>query len=386
MLDGAAPADSGGTLASDVLSKMRLMFKGKPQLSTAPPGVGMPDAPDLLNGLCGRPSGLPPKSAKEASLHAKQIASLSTAARKKAERELELERTTLRAIDSWETEIFPNWEALRDARKTQRMWAQGVPSKVRAELWHRAIGNSLQITEDLYNILRVRGEQVRQSMAVSQQPLNGELAARSVNPETVLARDHDALASIDIDLPRTFPSFQIFKEGPMADSLTGILQAYVQYRPDVGYVQGMSYIVAMMLLHMEQQHVFVSLANLVHQTHLISFFRVIPQEIGEHLRLYDLVFEDALPGLHAHFAAVDLTPQCYVYDWFMTIFSKSLPINIACRIWDLFLLHSSWLHRSAVGLLLHFQRDLMGQSFADCFHLLTHLPKGMQLVSGQLHL
>lgn len=48
----------------------------------------------------------------------------------------------------------------------------------------------------------------------------------------------DSVSVIDIDLNRTFPDLRIFQtDGPLHDSLRRVLEAYVAYRPDVGYVQ-----------------------------------------------------------------------------------------------------------------------------------------------------
>eukprot|EP01059_Diplonema_ambulator_P028447 TRINITY_DN4723_c0_g1_i2.p1 TRINITY_DN4723_c0_g1~~TRINITY_DN4723_c0_g1_i2.p1 ORF type:complete len:347 (+),score=69.64 TRINITY_DN4723_c0_g1_i2:354-1394(+) len=283
--------------------------------------------------------------------------------KKRRKEEAEHERNVCKQVGEWENDIFPQWDGVKDSKRVRKLWLEGVPEKVRADLWRLAIGNSLQITPDLYNIFRQRGVAVREAMRKG--------IARTAEEEA----EQTALESIDIDLPRTFPSFQFFQEGPLMESLASILEAYVQYRPDVGYAQGMSYVVAMMLLHMNADDVFISLANLLHQSHLLSFFRVVPQEIGVYLRVYDLAFSDALPALYSHFTSIGLHPQFYVYDWFITVFSKSLPINIACCIWDLFLMHPCWLYKSALGLLLHFEKDLVGGSFDACFHLLTHLPK-----------
>jgi hypothetical protein len=58
-----------------------------------------------------------------------------------------------------------------------------------------------------------------------------------------------SLHYINIDLPRTFPKLSFFKEGsPMCADLKKLLMAYAFYRPDVGYIQGMSYIAAVLLV------------------------------------------------------------------------------------------------------------------------------------------
>eukprot|EP00755_Sulcionema_specki_P035241 Sspe_Gene.104516::Locus_80933_Transcript_1_1_Confidence_1.000_Length_1994::g.104516::m.104516 len=474
--DSASPV-TPGQKKKGWIGKVRTILKKKTakSLPTAPPGSSQEDLNgsfDLLNGLTGRATGLPPKSKEEALQHAKEIAALNAACKKRAEDEQKRirkrrkeqekrEREISEAIEIWEQEIFPNWAKERSTRRTRRLWRTGIPEKVRSKLWVAAVGNDLNITPHLFDILRLRGEEARKQafavrderQRVNLQPLTmamagdasavkgdsladpptsltstsedsdgdatssegdddeGALNRKAVSPNTsdgpdtvppdetespvvmhsyfgyagpptalsLKQREHDAALSIDIDLPRTFPNFHCFQEGPMSEALIAVLHAYVQYRPDIGYVQGMSYIAATLLLYLDADKVFVCMANLVNQTHLLPFFRVHAPEIGVHLRLYDLILEETQPELHNHFQEIGLYPQLYVYDWFMTLYSKSLPLDIACRIWDLFLLHESWLYRAACGIIRYLSRELLEGGFDGCFRLLTHLPKEFHL-------
>jgi hypothetical protein len=46
-----------------------------------------------------------------------------------------------------------------------------------------------------------------------------------------------SVALIELDLGRTFPALDFFrKSGPYHESLRNVLETYVMYRPDVGYV------------------------------------------------------------------------------------------------------------------------------------------------------
>jgi hypothetical protein len=87
-------------------------------------------------------------------------------------------------------------------------------------------------------------------------------------------RDAGNINLIKIDLSRTFPVLQFFQEGgPYYESFQSVLECYAKFRPDVGYVQGMSYLVAMLLLYMDMYPAFVTLANMLNSNHFYSFFR-----------------------------------------------------------------------------------------------------------------
>lgn len=80
---------------------------------------------------------------------------------------------------------------------------------------------------------------------------------------------------IRLDVLRTFPSLCIFQEtGPYYDQLLNVLGAYASYRPDVGYVQGMSFLTAVLLLNLEPAEAFILLSNLLHQPCQRAFFRM----------------------------------------------------------------------------------------------------------------
>eukprot|EP01060_Flectonema_neradi_P000731 TRINITY_DN10454_c2_g3_i1.p1 TRINITY_DN10454_c2_g3~~TRINITY_DN10454_c2_g3_i1.p1 ORF type:complete len:426 (+),score=50.15 TRINITY_DN10454_c2_g3_i1:63-1340(+) len=350
------------TSGKKVIDQVRMMFRSK--LVTAPPkAINLTN--DTLNGLTGRPSGLPLKNRDEAIRHAKEIAKLNNVAKRKMEEELRHRQDAKEQAEQiqsdWEF-IIKNWSTSRDTKKTKKLWKQKIPDNIRPQLWKLAIGNDLQITPDLYEICKQRGKTCRENMA------------KSPTQETT-DRDFIAIQSIDIDVPRTYPHVQFFQTGPLSKELHAILEAYTQYRPDIGYAQGMSYLVAMMLLHMETDSVFTAIVNLLHSSHLISFFRVIPSDLGYHIRMYDLMLATCLPAVYSHFEQNGVSPQLYIFDWFMTVFSKSLPLELARRIWDLFLLSPCWLYRSAVGIVKYHKATLLSSPFDECVKLLTNLPK-----------
>jgi len=78
-----------------------------------------------------------------------------------------------------------------------------------------------------------------------------------------------------VDVLRTFPELALFQHnGPITEHLTLVLQAYAFFRPDVGYVQGMSYLAAMLLIYLEPYLAFQCLANLVQRQFLRIQYRM----------------------------------------------------------------------------------------------------------------
>lgn len=228
----------------------------------------------------------------------------------------------------------------RTNKKTLDLWWQGLPSSVRGKVWRLAIGNELNLTSQLYEICLSRA----QSRLNSPEPPKGD-------------SDLDQESSMDViqlDISRTFPHLCIFQEGgPYSETLHSLLAAYVCYRPDVGYVQGMSYIAAILILNMEQFDAFICFANLLNQPLHLSAFTLNQVHMQAYYNAYNQIFCFNLPKLYSHFERSGLTPDLYLLDWIYTIFAKAMPLDIACRVWDIFLRDGyEFIFRTALGKLI----------------------------------
>ena len=109
-----------------------------------------------------------------------------------------------------------------DPRKLMRLLdgPHGIPGEFRAAVWQSAIGNRLGVTRQLFE---------------------EHLFMSSSSP---LCRQ--TIEQIDGDLDRTFSNQGLFTEqSRWNDALRQVLVAYSQFRPDPGYVQGMSFVAAM---------------------------------------------------------------------------------------------------------------------------------------------
>lgn len=73
------------------------------------------------------------------------------------------------------------------------------------------------------------------------------------------------MRAIKMDVSRTFPSLGLFQPGnPYHEPLHDLLAAYVAYQPLIGYVQGMSFLAAILLLVINDPYeAFVVFAHLM---------------------------------------------------------------------------------------------------------------------------
>lgn len=247
---------------------------------------------------------------------------------------------------------------------------------MRSRAWSTIIGNDLQLTEELFNILRARARDLRaeqKDAPSASQPDNDE-------KEPVPRSKEHTLRLIELDVPRTFPSLQIFQpNGPLFEPLLSVLQAYVCYRPDVGYVQGMSYLASMLILNMEPFDAFVGFANILHQPVYFRFFCMDETHLRNLLKVFDSFFAIKLKDLHSHFSDIGVTSDMFLYEWLLTIYGRCLPLDITHRVWDNFLFYGPvFLFRVALGILRMYSDKLHAMTFEATLSFLNHLPDDMQ--------
>ncbi|XP_057562472.1 TBC1 domain family member 14 isoform X1 [Hippopotamus amphibius kiboko] len=331
-----------------------------------------------------RPANLPAKPAEEAQKHRQQYEEMVVQAKKRELKEAQrrkkqleercrLEESIGNAVLTWNNEILPNWETMWCSRKVRDLWWQGIPPSVRGKVWSLAIGNELNITHELFDICLARAKERWRSFSTGGPEVENEDAGFS-------AADREAsLELIKLDISRTFPNLCIFQQGgPYHDVLHSILGAYTCYRPDVGYVQGMSFIAAVLILNLDTADAFIAFSNLLNKPCQMAFFRVDHGLMLTYFAAFEVFFEENLPKLFAHFKKNNLTPDIYLIDWIFTLYSKSLPLDLACRVWDVFCRDGEeFLFRTALGLLKLFEDILTKMDFIHIAQFLTRLPEDL---------
>lgn len=142
--------------------------------------------------------------------------------------------------------------------------------------------------------------------------------------------------AITRDLGRTFPQHEFFTDGQGIgqENLFNVLKAYSIYDPQVGYCQGLPFVVAILLLNMPDEEAFCLLVRLMYSYDLRGHF--LPEMPKLQLRLFqfDRIVEELLPVLHVHFLREGVKSSMYCSQWFLTLFSYRLPLEIVFRIFD----------------------------------------------------
>jgi len=142
--------------------------------------------------------------------------------------------------------------------------------------------------------------------------------------------------AITRDLGRTFPHHDFFTNGSGIgqENLFNVLKAYSLYDPQVGYCQGLPFVVAILLLNMPDEEAFALLVRLMYAYDLRGHF--LPEMPKLQLRLFqfDRLIEELLPVLHVHFLRQGVKSSMFCSQWFLTMFSYRFPLDIVFRIYD----------------------------------------------------
>jgi len=144
------------------------------------------------------------------------------------------------------------------------------------------------------------------------------------------------------DLNRTFPGhvYYMQRHGPGQRSLYNVLKAYSVFDRSVGYVQGMGFITGVLLLYMCEEDAFWTLVALlkgaVHEPMEGVYQEGLPL-LQRYLFQFDGLVTSFLPRLARHLKEEHIVPTMYCSQWFITVFSYTLPFECLLRVWDIFL-------------------------------------------------
>ncbi|XP_025155912.1 rab GTPase-activating protein 1-like isoform X5 [Harpegnathos saltator] len=251
-------------------------------------------------------------------------------------------------LASW-AEVLDSWQVNEQRPKLLvKLAKQGIPEALRGEVWQRLSNcDSSQEMMDKYRML----------------------ITKESSCESVILRD----------INRTFPAHDFFKEtgGLGQDSLYRISKAYAVHDEEVGYCQGLSFLVASLLLHMPEEQAFCVLVKLMYDYGLRDLYK--DRFDNLHMRFYQLnrLIEDQLPELYKHFCDRGVETHMFAAQWFLTLFTARFPLYLVFHILDVFLLQGlDTLFQVALALLMLCKKELLQLDFESILkYFRVHLPK-----------
>ena len=194
--------------------------------------------------------------------------------------------------------------------KLKKRTRKGIPDSIRGYAWQKIINLDEFYEKDLY------------------QNLNEQEPDKSV--ETVIIKDID----------RTFPKCSFFKEkyGGGQRQLYKVLVNYSKYNKEVGYVQGMGFIVALLLTYMDEERAFFMLHNLMKKRDLEGLYLPGFPDLNKKLFVLLNLEKKLIPKVYNSLKKYNVMPFSYASEWFLCLFSRNLQFSTLVRIYDTFIL------------------------------------------------
>ncbi|KAK7977260.1 hypothetical protein PG988_004750 [Apiospora saccharicola] len=158
----------------------------------------------------------------------------------------------------------------------------------------------------------------------------------------------------------------------LQDGLFGVCKAYALYDEDVGYAQGMNFLIMPILFNMPEEEAFCLLVKLMREYKLRDLF--VQDMPGLHMRLYQFerLLEDLEPALYCHLHRRGITGHLYATQWFLTLFAYRFPLQLVLRIYDMILSEGlAAILKFGIVLMQKNKETLLGMS--DMGQLTTHL-------------
>ena len=258
----------------------------------------------VTNKLTFRPKNLPKKTKEEEDYHRKLVEenrklyleSLHKKQMKEMEYKKRLEKKMIKMqkmSQIWLNEIIPNWTEKRKDKKIKEYFYMGLPDTVRGRVWMLCLGNRFSITKEYYEIQVKNSKEILEKYKINKkEEMNDNTNDNIINDEIDLKiKDKEkSINIIELDIERTFPYLGVFRgDSPMAQDLREILRVFVISRPDIGYIQGLSFIAGILLLNMDKFKAFISLMNLILNPIMLPFYKMENESIQQRLKLFKQV-------------------------------------------------------------------------------------------------
>ncbi|QCE01947.1 TBC1 domain family member 2B [Vigna unguiculata] len=243
-------------------------------------------------------------------------------------------------------------EVREKVRQQGRVWWALEASKGANWYLHTTIGQSSALTSSLKfsaltNAITLK-KLIRKGIPPVLRPkiwfsLSGAAKKKSTVPDSyyddltkaVDGKVTPATRQIDHDLPRTFPGHPWLDTPEGHAALRRVLVAYSFRDSDVGYCQGLNYVAALLLLVMKtEEDAFWMLAVLLENVLVNDCYTNNLSGCHVEQRVFKDLLAKKCPRIASHLESLEFDVSLVATEWFLCLFSKSLPSETTLRVWD----------------------------------------------------
>ncbi|KAK7789461.1 hypothetical protein R5R35_005859 [Gryllus longicercus] len=217
----------------------------------------------------------------------------------------------LRREQKW-LSMLSTWEKFmtRHYKKVRERCRKGIPASVRPRAWLYLCGGQL--------VLQQRSD------------LFAQLATQNGDPRWI--------DDIRKDLHRQFPYHEMFvdQDGHGQQDLFTVLKAYSILNASVGYCQAQAPIAAFLLMHMPAEQAFWCLVSICDK-YLAGYYSQGMETLQVDGDILFGLLKKVSPSVYKHLKKQKIEPILYMTEWFLCVFTRTLPWDTLLRVWDMFL-------------------------------------------------
>lgn len=212
------------------------------------------------------------------------------------------ERKWLEMLSNWDTHMLKRYRKVRDRCR------KGIPSALRARAWQHLCGAHKYLERN-----------------------HGVFAQLAESPANPRLED-----DIRKDLHRQFPLHEMFlqKGGHGQEDLFRVLKVHAQVSPDE-YFQAHAPLGAVLLMQMPAEPAYWCLKAICDKYVPGYYARGLEAIQIDGDILYKLLKKTS-PSVYKHLKKHKIEPVLYMTEWFMCLFSRTLPWASVLRVWDMF--------------------------------------------------
>ena len=155
--------------------------------------------------------------------------------------------------------------------------------------------------------------------------LNYKKSSKNINDKEIIK-----------DLLRTFPNDSAFQRGsPCYKKLFNILKVYSIYNKDIGYAQGMNFIVAKLIKFFDdEKYSFIYLDSLFNKLKMVEVIGI-KNNLEQKMKTVQFLLKILCPDILFFLERKKINHEIFTAKWYITLFSKNFKFdNLLMIIWD----------------------------------------------------
>jgi hypothetical protein len=179
---------------------------------------------------------------------------------------------------------------------------------------------------------------------------------------------------INKDVGRSFPGVDLFRDagGEGQKMLGNVLKCFSLHDKEIGYCQGLGFLVGPLLMNMGEREAFCVLVRLMDHYSLQQSF--LPSLSGLHMRIYQFsaLLKQLYPELAEHLTNMGIEPA-YLSQWFLSCFAVTCPLPMLFRMYDVIFAEGAneTVMRVALAIMRRNEQKLLASTeFEEVMHLL----------------